>query len=125
MVCPPPLPAIPGDELIEMKLKEYAVTWPPDITIGDASHTPRIPPRAELADVVLDVKNGFFGELVIRLRRSKYREYTVTVPVPGSLQRKIMFDIVRQKSMTLRDIGELPIRENTSASVGKNKRGSK
>ena len=108
-----------------MKLKEYGGIWPPDITMGDASPTPSIPPKADLADVVLNVRNGFYGELLIRLRRSKYHEYTVTLPVPASLQQKIMFDIVRQKSMTLRDIGELPIRENIAANVGKNKRGSK
>ncbi len=63
-----------------MKLKEYAVTWPPDITMGDASQTPSIPPKADLADTILDVRNGFFGEILIRLRRSKHREYSVRYP---------------------------------------------
>ena len=108
-----------------MKLKEYVETWPPDITMSDASQTPAIPPKADLADVVLDVQNGFFGEILLKLRRSKYREYNVTLSVPGSLQRKIMLDIVRQKLMTLRDVGELPIREPTSTTVGKYQRDSK
>jgi hypothetical protein len=30
-----------------------------------------------------------------------------------------MFDIVRRKNMALRELGELPIREHTSAPVGK------
>ena len=96
-----------------IKLREYAVTWPPpSVTIGDASQKPSIPPKADLSDVVLEVQNRFYGELLIRLRRSKYHEYTVTLPVPVSLQQKIMFDIVRQRSMTLQDVGELPVREH-------------
>jgi len=101
----------------ETKLKEYAETWPPDISEGDASQTRGIPPKSDLADVVLNVRNGFNGELLIRLQRSKYHEYTVTLPVPASLQQKIIFDILRQQSMTLRDVGELPIREHTSVIV--------
>lgn len=97
----------------EINLKEYAVTWPPNVTIGDAAPEPSIPPRAELSDVVLEVQNRSSGELLIRLRRSKYHEYTVAVPVPASLQQKIMFDIVRRQGMTLRDLGELPVREHT------------
>ncbi|MGB7951736.1 MAG: hypothetical protein WCH75_28955, partial [Candidatus Binatia bacterium] len=42
-----------GEGLIEMKLKEHAATWPHDITMGDASQTPGIPPKADLADVIL------------------------------------------------------------------------
>lgn len=48
-----------GEGLIEMKLKEHAATWPPDITMEDASQASGIPPNADLADVVLDVRNGF------------------------------------------------------------------
>ena len=108
-----------------MKLKEYAKTWPPDITMGDASQTPSIPPKANLTDVIINVGNGFYGELLIRLRRSKYQEYTVMLPVPASLRQKIIFDIVRRQSMTLSDVGELPMREPSSRAVGKNGSGSK
>jgi len=52
--------------------------------MGDASQTPGIPPKADLADVILAGRR-FFGELCIRLRRNKYHEYPVTLPVPGSL----------------------------------------
>lgn len=92
-----------------MLLREYGAAWPPSITIGDAAREVTIPPKAGLADVVLNVQNQGPGELRIRLRRSKNREYTVLLSVPVSRQRKIMADIGRKKTMTLRQIGELPI----------------
>jgi hypothetical protein len=56
----PTLLVVTGEGLIEMKLKEHAATWPPDMTMRDASQTPGIPPKADLADVVWDVRNVFF-----------------------------------------------------------------
>jgi hypothetical protein len=92
-----------------MLLKEYGATWPPNITIVDASANPDIPPKADLADEVLNVKNHRPGELEIRLRRSPYEAYTVLLRVPASMQQRVIFDIVRKKNMTLRDVGELAI----------------
>ena len=93
-------------------LKEYSPSWPPSITISDAELAPKaaIPPKADPGDVVLKVQYLYPGELEIRLRRAKYNEYTVLLRVPPSLQQKIIFDIVRKKNMTLREVGELPIR---------------
>lgn len=95
-----------------MLLKEYSPRWPPSITISDADLAPKatIPPKADPGDVVLEVQNISPGELEIRLRRAKYADYTVLLRVPPSLQQKIIFDIVRKKNMTLREVGELPIR---------------
>ena len=95
-----------------MLLKEYSASWPPSITVSDAELAPQaaMPPNAELGDVVLKVRNRSPGELEIRLRGAKYSEYAVVLRVPPYLQQKIIFDIVRKKNMTLREVGELPIR---------------
>jgi hypothetical protein len=92
-----------------MLLKEYGLAWPPNLTIGDASLNPTIPPKADLDDKVLNVKNRRPGELEISLRRSRHSMYTVLLPVPSSIQQRIIFDIVRKKNMTLREVGELAI----------------
>ena len=92
-----------------MLLKEYGAAWPPNITIGDASPNPNIPPKADLGDEVLNVKKRRPGELEIRLRGSPHVMYTVLLRVPASMQQRIILDIVRKKNMTLREVGELAI----------------
>jgi hypothetical protein len=93
-----------------MLLKECGAAWPPNITIGDASANPVIPPKADLGDVVLNAEIQGPGELRIRLCSSPYGvTYTILLPVPSSMERRIIFDIDRKKNTTLSDIGELPI----------------
>jgi len=87
-------------------LKDYAPIWPPDTTIGDG----KIPPQARLDDVVSAVKIGALaGQLGLIMRREYGIEYTVPLVVPEALQQKLLFDIVRRKNITLREVGELRI----------------
>ena len=89
-----------------MLLKDYAPVWPPDSTIGDG----KIPPKARLDDVVSAVKVGMLGtQLGLIMRREYGIEYTLSLIVPESLQQKLLFDIVRRKNITLREVGELRI----------------
>src|ERR687897_332480 len=91
-----------------MLLKECGAAWPPNITIGDASANPVIPPKADLGDVVLNAEIQGPGELRIRLCSSPYGvTYTILLPVPSSMERRIIFDIDRKKNTTLSDIGEI------------------
>jgi hypothetical protein len=92
-----------------MLLKEYGAAWPPNITIGEVSRIPNIPPKADLGDEVLNVKSRRPGELEIMLRRSPHAAYTVLLRVPVLMQQRIIFDIVRKKNMTLREVGELAV----------------
>jgi hypothetical protein len=92
-----------------MVLHEYWAHWPASVTIGEAAEDVQIPPKADLSDVIVKVVNYCPGELRLRLRRSKYCEYTVMLPVPQSAQQKIILDIVRKKDMTLRELGEIRI----------------
>jgi hypothetical protein len=92
-----------------MVLHEYWAHWPARVTIGDAAEDVQIPPKADLGDVIVKVVNYCPGELRLRLRHSKYCEYTVMLPVPHSAQQKIILDIVRKKDMTLRELGEIRI----------------
>ena len=89
-----------------MLLKDYAPIWPPDTTIGEG----KIPPQARLEDVVSAVKVGSLGsQLGLVMRREYGIEYTLSLLVPKSIQQKLLFDIVRKKSITLREVGELRI----------------
>ena len=91
-----------------MVLREYWSHWPASVTIGDAGVDCQIPPQADLCDVVVNVISQSPGELRLRLRRNKYCEYTVMMPVPQSAKQKIL-NIVRRKDITLRELGELRI----------------
>ena len=89
-----------------MLIKEYGESWPPSVTIGE-----HIPPTADLEDIVLSVEkcSNPKGQLGLRLRNKRGREYTVALPVPASLQEQILLSIVRKDNITLREVGELPI----------------
>jgi hypothetical protein len=91
----------------KMLLKQYGASWPPNITIGTAD----IPPPAGLDDAVLSVERcgNPKNQLGLRLRSKFGTEYTAVLPVPASLQEKILLSIVRKKDITLREVGELPI----------------
>jgi len=92
-----------------MVLHEYWARWPASVTIGDAAEDVQIPPKADLSDVIVNVGDYYPGELQLRLRRSKFCEYTVLLPVPQSAQQKIIGEIVHKKDMTLRELGEIRI----------------
>ena len=94
-----------GQQITKL-LKDYAPIWPPDTTTSDG----KIPPQARLDDVVLAVKVGAFaGQLGLVMCRQYGIEYTVPVVVPEPLQQKLIFDIVRRKKITLREVGDLRI----------------
>jgi hypothetical protein len=90
-----------------MLLKQYGRSWPPNITIATAD----VPPPAGMEDVVLSVERCSTpkNQLGLTLRNRSGKEYTTVLPVPASLQEKILLTIVRKKNITLREIGELPI----------------
>ena len=89
-----------------MLLKDYTPAWPPDTTIGDG----KIPPKPNLDDIVSAVKAGALqGQLSLIMNRQYGIEYVIPLVVPHSLQQKLVFEIVRRKEMTLREVGELPI----------------
>ena len=89
-----------------MFLKDYASVWPPDTTTGEG----KIPCEAKLDDVVSAVKVGALaGQLGLIMCREYGIEYIVPLVVPETLQQKLIFDIVRRKNMTLREVGELLI----------------
>jgi len=89
-----------------MLIKEYGHGWPPSVTIGE-----HIPPTADLEDIVLSVEKcgNPKSQLRLTLRRKHGRDYTVTLPVPASVQEQILLSIVRKENMTLREVGELSI----------------
>ena len=93
-----------------MLIKEYGHSWPPSVTIGE-----QLPPTAELEDIVLSVEKcggNPKGQLGLRMRNQRGEEYTAALPVPASLQQKILLSILRRENMTLREVGELPIAES-------------
>jgi len=90
-----------------MLLKQYARSWPPDIAITTAD----VPRSAGLEDAVLSVQRcaNPSNQLGLTLRSKTGTEYTAVLPVPASLQERILLSIVRKKSITLGDVRELPI----------------
>jgi hypothetical protein len=89
-----------------MLLKDYAPAWPPNTTIADG----KIPPKPNLDDIVSAVKAGALqGQLSLIMNRQYGIEYVLPIVVPQSLQQKLVFEIVRRKKMTLREVGELSI----------------
>ena len=90
-----------------MLLRECLSNWPPDITISDRNNA--FPPRVDLSDLVLNVRNQDFRNLAIKLRHTSYCEYTVIMSLPQALQQKVISEIVYRKGVTLRDVGNLRI----------------
>jgi hypothetical protein len=95
-----------------MLVKEYSRVWPPQILLQnvETSSKPHIPPSADGEDVVVRVLNRYpKGQLWVTLRKKDRREYDVSLPVPASLQEKILFSIVQKRDITLREVGEIAI----------------
>ena len=95
-----------------MLVKEYGRVWPPPILLQnvETSSKPHIAPSADGEDVVVRVLNRYpKGQLWVTLRKKDKREYDVSLPVPASLQEKILFSIVQKRDITLREVGEIAI----------------
>jgi len=88
-----------------MLLKELHPAWPP--AINQPQKTVKPDPR----DIVASVENQGNGKLVVRLRKpgNHGQEYLVTLTVPENVVQKTLLSIVRKKSMTLGEVGEIPI----------------
>lgn len=89
-----------------MLIKEYSHSWPPSVMTDE-----HLPPTAELEDIVLSVEkcDNPKGQLGLRMRNERGKEYMAALPVPASLQEQILLSILRKENMTLREVGELPI----------------
>ena len=94
-----------------MLVKEYSRVWPPEILLQNVETSSKhIPPSADGVDVVVRVLNRYpKGQLWVTLRKKDKREYDVSLPVPASLQEKILFSIVQKRDITLREVGEIAI----------------
>ena len=93
-----------------MLVKEYSRVWPPEILLQNVETSKHIPPSADGEDVVVRVLNRYpKGQLWVTLRKKDKREYDVSLPVPASLQEKILFSIVQKRDITLREVGEIAI----------------
>jgi hypothetical protein len=95
-----------------MLIKEYGREWPPKVLLRNVeiSSKPHIPSSVEGGDLVVRVQNRYpKGQLWITLRKTDETEYDVSLPVPASLQEKILLSIVRKRNITLREVGEIAI----------------
>jgi hypothetical protein len=91
-----------------MLLKEHCFMWPPS-RVGDIAAPP-----ADVEDTVLRIQKCACPKGLLRLTlRNRIRgEYEAALLVPEFLQEQAIFLILREKNMTLHEVGELPIGES-------------
>ena len=90
-----------------MLLKEHGFIWPPS-RMGDIAAPP-----ADVKDTVLSIQKCTKPEGLLRLtlRNKIGGEYAAALLVPEFLQEQIIFSILREENMTLREVGEFSITE--------------
>jgi hypothetical protein len=90
-----------------MLLKEHGFIWPPS-RMGDIAAPP-----ADVEDTVLSIQKCAKpkGLLQLTLRNKIGGEYAAALLVPEFLQEQIIFSILREENMTLREVGEFPVTE--------------